>query len=731
MASLTALLCVCALVLISRGTAPIPPTVQASPAKSMGAVTETADYGGDTANGDTGLLQQFTPVTADVSWAVVASNLTPTTYVVRTTDGGSHWQDVTPPVHLIGSSDFLSAEFGWIVPTALTPPPIEQVYRTNDGGRTWQALGRVPTACQLDFVNQLDGWCTVIGAALGSESVTIYRTVDGGETWSEVSRSGDDSGGTVRGALPFGCDKSVSFTPPSIGWAAFSCNGGIAPLYTSSNGGATWQSLSPYQSVNRKSVPDGSLMGPPVVQHGHIAVALELGGPRGGGVISSSADGGKTWRARSAPALRRPALPDLITPSDWILTDGTSVWSTDDAGLHWNKWTPAVSMLGALAEPLHLDFLSSRLGWAAPDANGGPLWRTTDGGHTWKKVVIRAGPFSIPPTASTTALISQRADDHPAIVWRNAPAPTPDPMQLARHVPECLAERLSAQTLPSGGTAGAIVFRVQIVNKSDEVCALRGHPVSLTGITGDGTAISLNALYMSNGVPYVTDQPAILPVGASADMAIVAPVNCTAGTPVGPTFRSLDIGLSSGAVSAPYATGGAAHDQPLAVPCPIAVTPFARWDASEGNSAHFSGDMALLATLPESFSLRPGQQQVKYVVTLANPTATAIALRPCPTYTETLEIQTSNGIRPGPNRTEVASYRLNCSRTPEVDGHSSLRFAMEVRVPRLPGESPGGTLQWRLNVLDGTGPEASTYWCGACTAPAVHPGSLSPIIRPF
>jgi hypothetical protein len=332
--------------------------------------------------------------------------------------------------------------------------------------------------------------------------------------------------------------------------------------------------------------------------------------------------------------------------------------------------------------------------------------------------VIRAGPYSLPPAASTMALVSHLVAAQNAVAWRDEPASTPNPIQLARRLPSCRADHLTARTFASGGTAGAAVFRLQIVNQSNRVCALRGHPVSMAGITNNGAASTLHPLYMRNGVPYVFDQPAILPVGASADMAILAPVNCVNAISEVTVFRSLEVGLASGMISAPYAAGGIERDQPLSFPCNEAVTPFARWDATEGDGARFSGVMALRATLPEYFHLRPGQRQFRYVVTLANPTGSAIRVRSCPTYTESLAIQTTHGIRPGPNITKVASYRLNCSGIAGIRGHSSLRFAMEIPVPGESVHSPGGTLEWRLNVLDGTGPETSSFWCGACAAPS-------------
>jgi photosystem II stability/assembly factor-like uncharacterized protein len=53
-------------------------------------------------------------------------------------------------------------------------------------------------------------------------------------------------------------------------------------------------------------------------------------------------------------------------------------------------------MKGSLGTPLALNFLSPRVGFAVPDADGGPIWSTRDGGETWQPITITAGPFTLP-----------------------------------------------------------------------------------------------------------------------------------------------------------------------------------------------------------------------------------------------------------------------------------------------------------------------------------------------
>jgi photosystem II stability/assembly factor-like uncharacterized protein len=354
---------------------------------------------------DSGVLQEFTPLSATSWWAIVADNLEPKGWVVRTVDGGRHWRDVKSPTGFVGSSYFLSADVAWIEAGFVGYPKTAPLYRTRDGGETWQHIGTVPNACDLQFVDELHGWCTIIGAAAGSEAVDLFRTSDGGVTWARVSRSTFTHAGappSTPGALPVGCDKSVTFTSPTVGWSPFACSAGTGrppPLYQSTDGGATWHALAP---VPFPKLPDGVVgdsggsLGTPVVQGTDVAMAVSIRGQLGATGIATSADSGNTWRTQLVPNPTKEWFVHLIDPTHWRLVDGTVLMTTDDAGDHWRTTTPNVSMNGPHDSPVGLTFLSPGLGWAIPDVNGGPLSWTTDGGSTWKPITVTAGPYRFP-----------------------------------------------------------------------------------------------------------------------------------------------------------------------------------------------------------------------------------------------------------------------------------------------------------------------------------------------
>lgn len=354
----------------------------------------------NTRTGDYGVLQRFEPQSASTWWAIVASNRTGKSWLVRTSDSGRHWQDVTPPLKmvLVSSSFFLGRDAAWIEGSTRFEPRTEPVYRTRDGGRSWQRLATVPADCRLDFVDRRHGWCAVIGAALGSSTVRLYRTSDGGSTWTLVSRTGLYDNGSTPRALPYGCDKTIAFTSATVGWAASGCNGGSPYLYTSRDGGSHWQRLAPLPlPKGAPSPPAGEGLSLPAVAGSRLTLSVGIGGsPRGATAIATSANGGRSWQTRLVPGPAAYWQVDLIDPQHLRLTNGSTLLASDDGGTHWRRRASTVKMKDAVGSPLTLDFLSSRVGFAFPEANAGALWRTQNSGQTWMPVTIIAGPYTVP-----------------------------------------------------------------------------------------------------------------------------------------------------------------------------------------------------------------------------------------------------------------------------------------------------------------------------------------------
>lgn len=344
---------------------------------------------------DSGLLQRFAPQSATTWWAVVQSNRTSRSWVVRTVDSGMHWRDVTPPTKIVASSAFVGTRAGWIEGAA--SHAAQPIYRTTDGGGTWRLVGNVPSECQLEFVDTKHGWCASINGAAGSETVELFRTTNGGANWNEASHTGLYDKSSTPGAVPFACDKTIAFTSAMVGWVSQYCNGGDPRLYLSDDGGSRWRPLAAVPLPKEVLPSAGVGLSLPARARSGIAVSLNVGGlPHGATLIATSDNGGQNWRTQRLPGSLRYWTVDLIDVRHWVAGDGTTLISTGDAGRHWRVSTPSVRMRDSVGGQLDLHFRSPALGFAVPNGNGGPLWWTRDGGNTWRAITIKAGPFTVP-----------------------------------------------------------------------------------------------------------------------------------------------------------------------------------------------------------------------------------------------------------------------------------------------------------------------------------------------
>lgn len=332
------------------------------------------------------MLQQFTPTARSTWWAVMESSVVSRSYVFRTSDAGQSWRDLSPTKLGLGSTYFLNSDVGWAV-AQVPRPPAAVLFRTMNAGRSWQRLGSAPTDCELEFVDRDHGWCTVIAGAAGSEGVEIYRTADGGVTWGLVSKTDLTSTANPPGSLPGGCDKTLTFTSPQIGWASYLCNGGTAPLFKTSDGGNQWTPLYPRSVQGDNEFSYGESLGVPTVAGSHIAVAVHYGQPQNT-EIASSTDEGATWTLHQVPGGPRYWSSDLIDQRHWVLNDGQALLATNDGGTSWHSSTPKINLRSRDGTLLTLRYLSPHLGWTVPDVNGGTMWWTSDSGGNWKLIQL-------------------------------------------------------------------------------------------------------------------------------------------------------------------------------------------------------------------------------------------------------------------------------------------------------------------------------------------------------
>jgi len=140
-------------------------------------------------------------------------------YLMRTTDGGEHWQRASMRGANVDArlqrALFIRSGRGWAFGEG------GAIYTTHDSGANWTKL-QAPTRYLLlggEFIDENSGWLVGAGA-------TILQTSDGGETWH-------------KDTLPNGANtrfNAVSFVDVRRGWAV----GSDGAVYRTVNGGRSW-----------------------------------------------------------------------------------------------------------------------------------------------------------------------------------------------------------------------------------------------------------------------------------------------------------------------------------------------------------------------------------------------------------------------------------------------------------------------------------------------------------
>lgn len=339
---------------------------------------------------ETSTIIDFQPVEPGEGWLLMSSGL------YWTSDEGTSWQDITPPVNnaeAIAAVAFTDKSLGRAL---LGEGTSHTLAVTADGGATWQRQPldlpgladslAPPARAYLGWRDALHGWLAFKLATGSNFSLgLLYVTDDGGLTWQQRT-------------APLG--EPVTFADEEAAWTA----GGPAgdELLRTTDGGDSWESIHP-------AGPDAHYLLPKFddAQHGLLPVV----GADGDSVRADfyqTGDGGQTWSlvgsqplAEGTPVSNELPL-SLLDSANFLLVVPRSDQMLRSSGLQLGS---LANTDGASAAISLLKMISLEAGWARSDsgectpASDGSLactretklLSTRDGGLTWQSVPLPNG----------------------------------------------------------------------------------------------------------------------------------------------------------------------------------------------------------------------------------------------------------------------------------------------------------------------------------------------------
>jgi len=308
-------------------------------------------------------------------------------HVLRTENGGNTWLDVTMgDVNSLGysaSSFFRDAAQAW-VSLSNADYTSGRLYHTTDGGLTWTPTTVPFPGGGLQFLDTSDGFALVdLGAGAGSQGIAIYHSSNGGKSWTQVFAH--EPG--VDASLPLsGMKNGLSFVDPLRGWI-----GGAQPqdlyiwLFKTEDGGHSWQKVElvlPASSPNIMTSVDA----PHFFNSMEGILPMDVFTTDTGSfkAFYTTTDSGSTWNVTSW--VQNGDTYDFINVKEGWIWDGAKLYKTNDGAVNWIPLGAAFPPGESLAT---LDFVDPTTGWSITyDSNShSRLYRTTDGGLTWKTLI--------------------------------------------------------------------------------------------------------------------------------------------------------------------------------------------------------------------------------------------------------------------------------------------------------------------------------------------------------
>jgi len=333
-------------------------------------------------------------VTESVGWAIGSSaNGNNWASILRTTDGGLHWKQVTPSQ---AASQGISELYILDETTAWVPGSGGTWYRTTDGGATWKPLGWLQGQIRpFSFSDPDHGWM-IVSSFSGDKSQPpptapaqpgslLYTTSNGGDTWQRQSNT-----------LPFSFVREFHTITQQTAWVTtegltLNSQANVqAVLYVTHDAGHTWEPRQlPRPTGITRDVPSLTF-GPTFVteQDGSIFAAFGQDATHDM-YLYVTHDGGKSWQVQGSAIPGYVGVRSVVDDQHIIVDSGFVA-----AGLQMDIMTLTNGQWRQLGthptkgDPVEYSFPSASTGVAlvSTQSNSLDVYQTHDVGKTWQKI---------------------------------------------------------------------------------------------------------------------------------------------------------------------------------------------------------------------------------------------------------------------------------------------------------------------------------------------------------
>jgi photosystem II stability/assembly factor-like uncharacterized protein len=284
-----------------------------------------------------------------------------------------------------------------VVATPTSTPAVQNAYAENlYNSIKWRSIGpyRGGRSCAVTGVPGKPNLFY-----FGSVGGGVWRTKDGGQTWENISDG--FFGGSIGAVAVSEYDNNVIY----VGGGEKTVRGNVSfgyGLWRSQDAGKTWKNMGLEKSrhIGRIRIHPKN---PDVVYAAVMGDLFKSSEERG---VYRSKDGGKSWErilfanadAGAVDLIMDPGNPRILYASTWRVRrtpysldsggEGSTMWKSTDGGDTWvnlmdKKGLPKGphGIIGIAVSPINTERV-----WALIEAAEGGVYRSDDGGMTWRKI---------------------------------------------------------------------------------------------------------------------------------------------------------------------------------------------------------------------------------------------------------------------------------------------------------------------------------------------------------